>query len=252
MPKAKLIPFCLALGVSLGAQGVWYRPEKEESPVCPRIMVEDTPTLMVPNGTSMGASADLKIYTQIGRRVWPVDLRPDLGAFTAYNDKGKGVSIASLKGRVVIVALWSLNCPPSVKMLNEINGVYPNRDKFGFEILAVNFDSDMVGEYRSNLSPGGWRGITKFREANKDFFALSNLPFYITGRGKEGLGSIIGDLMSVPAILVVDKDGKLASFDIGYYPDTIKKRLGYAIKEAQGKLAPEPPMDTLSPKKNPS
>ena len=244
MKAALILAPWLVAGTLLPAQGVWYRPENDDAIVCPRIQLDSDPRL-AGNRKKLGAGAIVSLTTQTGRRVWPVEARPDLTAFTVYDEKDKPVTVASLKGKVVLVALWSMTCPPSIAMLEEVSKVYANRNKFGFEILCVNFDSNMRGEYREGNNPGGWPGILKFKNRNRDFFGQSQLAVYLPGKGSEGLGQTIGDLESIPALLVLDKNGRLVSFEVGYRKETIHRRLGYAINEGLGKVPPEAPSDTL-------
>ena len=157
----------------------------------------------------------------------PAAERKDVSAFVAHPEKGEGRSIASLKGKVVLVGLWSKNCDPSAKMLLEMASVYPKRDAAGFEILAVNFDENQ----QEGGIEGGWRAINKFRTKNRAFFESSQMPVYTPGLGKEGPSNFMEMVMSLPALFVVDRAGRLAEIHIGYKDGYVGEALKRVLRE---------------------
>lgn len=244
----------LAAASALSAQGVFNNVNKPGDPTCPRVMQDKTSLNF--GGYGPGTTAGLRgadtmavRYTQQGDWLFPPAERKDVSAFAAYDERTRGTSIASLKGKVVLVGLWSTRCDPSTKMVMEFASLYPKRDKFGFEILAVNFDENQQG---GELMPGvdlrvegGWRAINKFLNTNRKFFENNRIPFYIPGLGKEGPSNFLDMVYSLPVLFVVDRQGKLAEIHIGYKDGFVGEAVMRALRErpqpvAAPAQAPEP------------
>lgn len=230
LPKILL---AAALAIPLPAQSLYLNADKPGDPTCPKLEVDIDPRL---GRREIGTanSGMVRQYQQFHEH-FAAGQRKDVSAFTAYDGKKKGVSVASLKGKIVIAALWSYNCDPSARMLMELAQLYPRRDKFGFDILAVNFDANRISEDSQSL--GGWAAIENFRTRNKEFLDQNPLPFYVPGLGKEGASNFINEVYSVPLLAVIDRDGKLASLDMGYTPKLVAMRLSELIREEQAAKA---------------
>ncbi|HJU84339.1 MAG TPA: TlpA disulfide reductase family protein [Holophagaceae bacterium] len=235
-----LLPLVLASASGLlCAQGVFNNADKPGDPICPMIEADKTSLSFGAYGANTsgglrGANTMDLAWHQRGTAIYPKDQRKDVSRFTAYDEKGKPVSIASLKGKIVLVGLWSHRCDPSARMIMELASVYPNREKFNFEVLAVNFDT--TRRDINNGIPGGWEAIKLFQTRNRDFFTKSKLPFYIPGVGAEGTSQMFDQIKSLPVLMVVDGEGRLASVDIGYEPNMVAQRLSIFIREAKGEL----------------
>lgn len=233
---------CLALtGLTLGAQGIFTNAHKPGDPTCPRLMQEKTELNFKSQYGRNQADASSVLYTQQGDWFFPPAERKDVSAFAAYDEKARGTSLASLRGKVVLVGLWSVRCDPSAKMLMELASLYPKRSQFGFEILAVNFDENQQGgEAAPNVEvgvEGGWRAISKFRIKNRRFFDASQMPVYTPGLGKEGPSNFMDMVMSLPVLFVVDREGRLAQTHIGYKDGFVGEALKLALRERM----PPPP-----------
>jgi hypothetical protein len=221
----------------LPAQGVFNNADKLGDPVCPMLEVDKTRlNFGAPSGHTTGgdpgADSMALAWHQRVSRLYAVEQRKNVSRFTAYDERGKPTSIASLKGKIVLVALWSHRCDPSAKLVMELASVYPNRGKFNFAVLAVNFDT--TRKDINNGVPGGWQAIKLFQARNRDFFSKSDLPFYTPGVGDEGASQMFDQVKSVPVFMVIDGEGRLGSVDIGYEPNMVAKRLSLFIREAKG------------------
>ena len=235
----RLVPgLCLALsGLTLCAQGIFTNASKPDAPVCPRLMQEKTRLNYMSQYGRNGADASSTLYTQSGDWFFPLAERKDVSLFAAYDEKTKGTSIASLKGKVVLVGLWSKNCDPSAKMLMEFASLYAKRTQYNFEILAVNFDEN---QQDGGGIEGGWRAINKFRNKNRQFFETSQLPFYTPGLGKEGPSNFMDMVYSLPVLFVVDRQGRLAELHIGYENGFVGQALMRALRERTPAPVPVP------------
>lgn len=245
-----LVCFALAaVGALLHAQGIYQNANSPSDPICPRIEKDKIALnfgarIAGTTGGSIGADSTTKLSYQQGSQLFPQGQRKNVAAFAAYDAKSKPTSIASLKGKVVLVGLWSTRCDPSTKMVLELASLYPKKDQFSFEILAVNFDENQQGGGNSRYDvavEGGWRAINKFMNTNRQFFEVSKMPLYIPGLGKEGPSNFMDIVHSLPVLFVIDREGNLAQLHIGYKEGFVGEAIKRAIVErAMPVPAPDP------------
>lgn len=243
LPSSLFLAIC---GLTLSAQGVFTNANSPDAPTCPRVMQEKTALNYKSQYGRNGADASAVRYSQWGDQFFPPAERKDVSAFAAYDEKTKGTSIASLKGKVVLVGLWSTRCEPSAKMLMEFSSLYAKRDQYGFEILSVNFDEN---QQDGGGIEGGWRAINKFRIKNRQFFDASKMPIYTPGLGKEGPSNFMDMVYSVPVLFVVDRQGRLAELHIGYKDGFVGQALMRALRE---RLLPPAPASPPAPAGEPA
>jgi thiol-disulfide isomerase/thioredoxin len=174
-----------------------------------------------------GAANSLATLKVTGGAYFPKEQRKSVASFSAVSENGKAVSIAQLKGKVVLVGFWSTRCDPSAKLLLELMDIYTKREKFGFEVLAVNFDENRPLEGIE----GGWVAVRKFKIGNAKAFQQSQMPVYLPGIGKEGASNFLPTVDSLPLLCVVDPDGNLASMTIGYDPNIVATQLSRVLRE---------------------
>lgn len=244
----RAIALAACLVAPMVAQGIYQNANSPGDSICPRVDRDKTSlNFGAPSrtgsttGGSVGADSTIGRSYQQGQQFLSQDQRPFVGAFTAFEEAGKGTSIASLRGKVVLVGLWSVRCDPSAKMLMEFASIYPKRDQFGFEILSVNFDeSKLLEGTRHGMDiqvDGGWRAISKFRAKNRQFLEATKLPFYTPGLGKEGASNFMDIVHSLPVLFVIDREGNLAQVHVGYKDGFVGEALKRALLEK-----PIPPM----------
>ncbi len=222
----KLQPSLLSFLVvsALGAQGVYQNANKPGDAICPRIEKDKDERLAFGQrnggtlGGAVGANATAILNYVSGQRYFPQGARKNVGSFSAVSQKNKVMNVAELKGKVVLVGLWSTSCEPSAKMLMEFADLYPKREKFGFELLSVNFDE------------GGWRQILPFMTKNKGFFE-GDMPVYIPGIGEHGVSQFMDVVNSLPALFVIDPEGNLASIQLGYEAKFVTNSLKRVLLE---------------------
>lgn len=245
MSRRAMLGLLVALsGLALAAQGVFTNANSPDDPICPRLMQEKTALNYKSQYGRNTADASTMLYTQKGDWLFPPSERKDVSAFAAYDAKGKSTPLASLKGKVTLVGLWSTRCDPSAKMVMEFASIYPKKDQFGFEVLAVNFDETQHG---GDVFPGaelgiegGWRAINKFMNRNRKFFDASKMPVFTPGLGKEGPSNFMDMVYSLPVLFVVDRQGKLAEIHIGYKEGFVGEAVMRALRERPQPVAPPP------------
>ncbi len=244
MRRSVLLPMLGLALAPLCAQGVFTNADKPGAATCPRLMKDKTSLEYSSQYGVNSANASSKLYHQQGDWFFGPGQRKDVTAFAAYDEKAHGTSLASLKGKVVLVGLWSVHCDPSAKMLMEFASLYDKRARFGFDILAVNFDENQQGgEIAPNVDvsvEGGWRAINKFMIKNRSFFEASHMPVYTPGLGKEGPSNFMDMVWSLPVLFVVDREGRLAQLHIGYKDGFVGEALKRALTERPAPAPTEP------------
>ena len=63
-----------------------------------------------------------------GTEVISSEKRQDVSAFTVEDESGVKISLKALKGKPVIVGLWSTHCEPSLFLLSEMAQLYGKAD----------------------------------------------------------------------------------------------------------------------------
>jgi peroxiredoxin len=118
--------------------------------------------------------------------------------FSLKDMSGKTVRLSDYKGKVVLLEFWATWCPPcraSVPGLEKLHEAY--KDK-GLVLLAVSMDEGGPDEVKSFIKE---RGIT-----------------YTVLRGNEDVVTKY-EVRSIPMILVLDKEGRIAKRYLGLGSD---------------------------------
>ncbi|MBP9112699.1 MAG: TlpA family protein disulfide reductase [Polyangiaceae bacterium] len=119
---------------------------------------------------------------------------PDF-ALETVNGKPK-VSLASLKGKVVIVDFWATWCKPCKASFPKLQELYTKYNASGFEIIGINQDDDKSGEIKS------------FGDSTGAKFPLG------WDEGKKISKS--WDLPTMPATYIIDKKGVVRFVHAGF------------------------------------
>jgi peroxiredoxin len=132
----------------------------------------------------------------------------ELANFNLLNMNGQKVSLESLKGKVVLLNFWFINCPPcrmEIPDLNELKAEYVGKN---VEFLAITFDPK--------------NQVTEFLE--KSPFGFQILP------DARGIIETYG-VQGFPTSVVVDKEGKVVDSKMGGSMN-IKEELKVFIEKA--------------------
>lgn len=126
-------------------------------------------------------------------------------ALAGQDVDGQEVSLASMKGDVVLVVFWATWAVPSVAEVGRLEQLYLSRRGQGFRVLGVNVDS---------LQEGG-PGIEATRALVRRFLVDYNVPWptLMNGEGKADFARIYG-VREVPANFLVGRDGTIEAVDL--------------------------------------
>jgi thiol-disulfide isomerase/thioredoxin len=111
---------------------------------------------------------------------------------------GSEISIKGLKGKVVIIDFWATWCGPCVAEMPALKKLYAEYKDKGVEFIGVSLDNKEGG-----------------LEALKAFVTKEGIswPQYFQGDGWESKFSASWGINGIPAVFVVDQEGKLFSIE---------------------------------------
>ncbi len=130
--------------------------------------------------------------------------------FSASGLKGKAISSADFRGKVLLVIFWSTWCKPCTEDLPQIRALYDKYHAKGFEILGVNLDS--------TLEP-----VDGYLSENKVVWP----QVYEPGGLESGPAMRFG-IISLPTMFLVGSDGKVVSRSTSV--DDLKTKLPELLK----------------------
>jgi thiol-disulfide isomerase/thioredoxin len=119
--------------------------------------------------------------------------------FPGFEEKdldGKPLSIAALKGKVVLVDFWATWCGPCVRELPNVTKAYESHHKKGFDIVGISLDQDEQ----------------KLRSFLKD----KNMTWqqFFDGKGWGNKLAAKYGVNSIPATYLLGPDGKIIGKDL--------------------------------------
>ncbi|HJU84337.1 MAG TPA: TlpA disulfide reductase family protein [Holophagaceae bacterium] len=166
-----------------------------------------------------GAGSGFQVL-EVGKpHIFPMGQRPSVAAFGFTDKAGTSRTVADLKGKVVVIGFWTTSCDASCRELMEMADLQPKGEKFGFQMVPVNFD------------PERWAKVMPFIQKNAQFF--KNTQIYLPGIGAQGPSVLAKVIPALPAVFIADRDGNLAYAGTGYEPNALAAALSRVLKEAK-------------------
>jgi thiol-disulfide isomerase/thioredoxin len=144
-------------------------------------------------------------------------------AFALEDMNGKKVSLASYKGKAVMLNFWATWCGPC-KI--ETPWIIQLRNKYaaqGFEVLGIDSEAD-------DLKPDDKTGWAKDKAAVNKFVAEMKVPYPVLMNG-DSISEPYGGLADLPTSFYVDRKGTVIAAQVGLLSESemeanIKKAMG--------------------------
>lgn len=112
------------------------------------------------------------------------------------------VSLASFKGRIVVIDFWATWCAPCVEAVPRLKDLYSQWQPLGVEFVGVSLDLPE--------EQGGLRRLKSFVEEHEIPW-----PQFYQGGGWESEFSSSWGVTSIPTVFVIDREGRLHATGAG-------------------------------------
>jgi len=129
--------------------------------------------------------------------------------FAAKSDSGRNVRLSELRGQVVLINFWASWCSPCRQELPLLSKIYSQYRSAGFALLAVNVDDN--------------------RKDAESMLKRLDLKFPTLFDGNKKVARLYG-VDTMPATLVIDRDGRVRYVHRGYY-DGYERKYEQQVRE---------------------
>ena len=129
---------------------------------------------------------------------WAASLSGPAPNFTLQSNAGGQVSLASLKGKVVMVNFWATWCVPCRQEMPHLQALYERYSSLGFELLAVNVEKNNA------------EGARKWLEETPVTFPVLFDP--------ENQVTKLYKVQTMPSTVLIGRDGTMRFIHHGYKP----------------------------------
>jgi peroxiredoxin len=138
-------------------------------------------------------------------------------AFVLPDLNGNDVSLSDFEGKVIVLDLWATWCPPCRKEIPFLVSLYEEYKDRGLAVVGVGLDQ------------GGASVIAPFVEANSVTYTILVGDQAISQQYK---------VSGIPMTLMIDRDGRVASKDVGFAP-TMEAEMRARVEELLSREATE-------------
>ncbi|MGL4634783.1 MAG: thiol:disulfide interchange protein TlpA [Beijerinckiaceae bacterium] len=203
MKRTAIAAFATLALAGLGLYGVFYAPGNAQAQSC----AAAKPVLATLRPLAIGEVAAVQV-PDVSKQL------PDL-AFTAPD--GKPTTLASLRGKTVLLNLWATWCAPCRKEMPALDRLQTELGGTDFEVVAVNIDQRNLDKPKAFLQEIG----------------VSKLAYYTDPSAKifQSLKAV-DRAFGMPTTLLIDKNG----CELGYLAGPAEWSSDDAVKLVQGAL----------------
>ncbi|HEY1767301.1 MAG TPA: TlpA disulfide reductase family protein [Terracidiphilus sp.] len=128
-------------------------------------------------------------------------------AFVLQDLNGKEVSLASYRGKALLINFWATWCAPckiETPWIIELRNKYAGQ---GFEVLGIDTEGD-------DLKPSDQTGLAKDKAAIAQFVQQEKVPYPILVNG-DSISTPYGGLDELPTSFFVDRKGTVVAAQLG-------------------------------------
>jgi len=151
----------------------------------------DLESLTASFDTSLNKSSYVKSLKERITILKSVEVGQPAVDFTMNDSTGNPIMLSSFKGKIILVDFWASWCGPCRAENPNVVKAYNEFNKKGFNILGVSFDTDKA------------KWLKAIRDDKLSWNHVSDLQGWGNAAGK------LYGVMSIPASVLLDKDGKI-------------------------------------------
>jgi len=135
--------------------------------------------------------------------------RPVELAFTAVD--GRGVDLAALRGKVVLLDFWATWCGPCLRELPKLRELHARHQPQGFEIVGIALEN--AGLRPTDTPERQAAKLAAAKQALVEFTAREQLPWpqYFDGRHGRTEPAIRFAVSSLPTLILLDRAGRIVA-----------------------------------------
>ncbi len=188
----------------------FYGPEQsdvvlsvmESDPRVPNFIRRDPETGEIVEVDIDKIKGDLRFNKVLERSLsWEEKPAPAVSGVGFADFEGRALSLAAMKGKVVLLYVWFTDCPPCDRMSPELVGIQRDFGSRGFAVLGANADR-VLG------LPYGDQTRADYLEKH----AISFANFHLSEEGRAALGNV----NIFPTMFLVDPEGTIVKYYVNY------------------------------------
>jgi len=132
---------------------------------------------------------------------WEGKLAPAVSGAGFADFEGRELSLAAMRGKVVLLYVWFTDCPPCGRMSPELVGIQRDFGARGFTVLGANADRVLGLSYDDQM-----------RADYLEKHVISFPNFHLSEEGRAALGNV----NIFPTMFLVDPEGTIVKYYVNY------------------------------------